>query len=299
MGNSGWTADPEDLTIPPDGAPPDDFIYIGSNDPLLGPAHSTGGIVFHFGTNYGFVLGINSINADTAFLFLTAVNGDTSSDIHVLDITYDAVFPSLDLTLGDDTLDLTTKSNVTLMNADQFIRFQPDDYAEFADCDVKYRTGLVTHSMPRGFAMSDLNPAVTAFAGPAESVHWTTVSATYRANRAYEIQFAAAVAVDTANAFVFLRIRKTNLAGQILSEWARVPCPTINDAYKHGGPGMFVVGSSDVTCTIAVTLFCSAGQCRLYGSLAGIGGASAITIKDVGAADDYTQNGAIPIPELV
>lgn len=64
MGNSGWTNDPTDITIPADAGPNDVRIFIGQNDPMVFLLSADNGIVFYYGNGQAFTAYINRDDAN-------------------------------------------------------------------------------------------------------------------------------------------------------------------------------------------------------------------------------------------
>jgi hypothetical protein len=120
----------------------------------------------------------------------------------------------------------------------------------------------------------------------ADSVLWTAPSATYRANRAYRVVLEGYYSPSVAGSF-HPRIRKTNLAGQVLKDggfFTNVAGQPTNCTFS----GIFVTGGSPVTAALAVTGVLSAGTCTLFGAATTTGATTTIEVRDIGAASAYT-----------
>lgn len=114
------------------------------------------------------------------------------------------------------------------------------------------------------------------------SVTMTLVSATYKAGRAYEaIMDARYVSGNTPS--VFLR-KGTTAGGTVVVDAGRVPA-TIGSTLSFRTSMIFIVGSSDVTTQLNVTMATLAGTATQVGP-------RRVLINDIGLASDYTDYSA-------
>lgn len=277
MGNSGWTADPDDLTIPPGGAPPNQFIYIGDDDPLFEVDGANGGLAFHFGDGYGFVLGIDQFDADSGALYIDACNAITEQFAIMLEAFYDADTNDLILGLGELAVDVFIKGD--------YLEIQSDRANFDHGTDVQY-DGT---SLGRGIVASVSVQSGSAFVS-AETVVLTVPSATYEANRAYRVYTHGGVGQSSAGGIGDLRLKKTNTGGQTLAEFYRFYCPTIGAVYPATGVAHFKTGNSEVTASLVLTLQCPVGTVQHFGTA---GSARDVIIEDIG--DESSLAGGVEL----
>lgn len=278
MGNSGWTADPNDLTIPPDGAPPNQFIYIGDNDPLFDVDGADGGIAFHFGEAYGFVLGVDQVTPEAGFVYLDAVNALTAQFAILVEAFYDASTNFSQLSLGDPGADVRINADRIEMTAQDKVNIASGSNLCYAD-----------RSLGRGIVQSVSSQSGSAFV-TAETVVLTLPSVTYEANRAFQVTTHGGVAQSVNGGFGDLRLKKTNTGGQTLTEFYRYPCPVLGTVYAAPGVAHFITGNNAVTAALVLTLQCGAGTVQHFGTA---GSARDVVIEDIG--EDILIPGAVTL----
>jgi hypothetical protein len=144
--------------------------------------------------------------------------------------------------------------------------------------------------------MQDGIVVATGAGSTVDSVLWTTKSATYRANRAFRVRIEGYYTPNSAGNF-HPRIRKTNLAGQVLKDGGFFT-NVLSQPTDCQFSGIFITGGSPVTAALAVTGILSAGTCTLFGAAATTGATTTIEVRDIGAAADYT-NATATVPTLV
>jgi hypothetical protein len=147
-----------------------------------------------------------------------------------------------------------------------------------------------------GLVMQDGIVVATGAGSTVDSVLWTTKSATYRANRAFRVRIEGFYTPNSAGNF-HPRIRKTNLAGQVLKDGGFFT-NVLSQPTDCQFSGIFITGGSPVTAALAVTGILSAGTCTLFGAAATTGATTTIEVRDIGAAADYT-NATATVPTLV
>lgn len=151
-----------------------------------------------------------------------------------------------------------------------------------------FKIGPQLRDIGRGYYGCDRRTTVSGAVGAAETVAWTLQSRTYKAGRAYEIRGFINFTCNTAGAWAFPRLRKGPGVGQLLAEYGRQPAPTNGVTYIHPTtPQIFVVGNSDVTTQLVVTMQTSSGTVTLFGDNTVGGSGCKLEFFDVGAAADY------------
>lgn len=274
VGNSGWTADPADLTIPPDGAPPNQFIYIGDNDPLLDVVGADFGIVFHYGTGTGFVLGVDQINATDGFVFLDAVDANVPDHYPMFEAEFEG------------STEQDTVVSLIASGQDARIALDSDRHMEFnydvSDGDLE----INQKSLARGL-IGDTASQGSSAAVAAETVVMTVPIRTYEKNRAFEVVMHGGVQQTAAGGIGDFRFKKTNTAGQTITEFYRYQCPAAGVVYPAHGTAVFKTGANDVTAELVLTLQCPAGTALHFGTA---GSARSVTVKDIGASSNVSSN---------
>jgi hypothetical protein len=131
----------------------------------------------------------------------------------------------------------------------------------------------------------DLDASVVLAAAAPETTVMTLPAFTYKAGRAYKIEFTGLVVAGTASNIPTLRTRKTSPAGQRFTN-GTVPCvtttPTTGDFRSF-----FKVGAADVNATLVLTLQPgAAGNVTLFGSTTT---ACSLDVYDVGRASAHVK----------
>lgn len=136
----------------------------------------------------------------------------------------------------------------------------------------------------RGTLINAESNANSGVVGVAEAVILTSSSATFRANRAYKIRCYARYSQTTAAANnLIVAFRKTNLAGQVLSNIARfLQLPAASTAFSGYVEAKFTVGAANVTAAIAMTLVGSAANNAIQQA------GRSFEIEDIGPSSLYT-----------
>lgn len=167
------------------------------------------------------------------------------SQIAEIDMGYQA--------LGDESIISLRAKDIVLADDDSFGMQLRDNVADF--------TGLV--NAVEGFTVngedigkgwwSGVTDASDSAANTAEQIILQIPSATYKAGRRYRVEVQGRIAPAGA-ANPLMQIRKgTTLAGAICMVLGRVWCNSANE-YAGPGPIKFIVGASDVTTALALTM---------------------------------------------
>jgi hypothetical protein len=120
-----------------------------------------------------------------------------------------------------------------------------------------------------------------------EATVQTTSSATFKANRAYEIRVSGAILESSNGAFSAWKIRKTNLAGAIVLEWPRSPTNGMNlDTGMTLADRIFTVGGSDVTAPLVLTAQASGGSTVIHSAAATF--PRGIMVREIGPSSAYS-----------
>lgn len=294
MGNSGWTADPDDIMTPPDASPGDVFIYIGPNDPIASALFNDAAIMFYFGLLRAFGIAVNRVG---------------SSDIGTLDFfAFDSVLGSYALIemRMDVPLQLATVSigqggigkDVNTIISGKDILIFPDGVGTqlrlgIASQADREDTDLVLYgtSAARGF-ITDGSATVNSGGNIAEAVVLTTDSVTFIAGRAYRVTTSGGCTNSVANSLVLARVRKTNVAGQLIGEFSRYPLPAAATSYGVHGTTEFVIGATSVTAALVLT-FTGGGGGTVVHTIGVAGLARTLVVEDIGAAADYPNRPAL------
>lgn len=297
MANSGWTADPNDLTLPPGASTSDPRIYLGPDDPIADSIGQDAAIVFYWGADRAFILSVeNSGGAgEHGQLHLwSSAPGDGLTQYIDLDHEvggekYATYGQQLDrILMNPGILELIPDVLNTTPNAPQLFigDFSYQQTAGFPMVDTFY----YGRSAGRGQVGEAISTASSGAVSTVETVVLTIPSRTYFAGRAYEITQKAGAQPAAAGVLLHTRVRKTNTAGQDLGEYARTSAPLSGQvmAINAGvGAGVKFRCTSDVTAAIALTATSNAaGTCLHW--------ANAITPReirawDIGEAADYSD----------
>jgi len=119
--------------------------------------------------------------------------------------------------------------------------------------------------------------------GSTETTVLTVSSFTYKANRAYRVEYFGGTSVTVSNNTPNFKVRKTNTSGQILSQ-IRVAC--LASATMHGfhASNVFTVGGTDVTAAMVLT--CT-GSGSYNASVVGSQEVTGLQFYEIGAASTY------------
>lgn len=246
MGNSGWTADPNDITLPPGAGPNDPRIYIGPDDPNAAYYNNDSAIVFYFGPNRGFILSVS----DQVYGVLSLFAFEGPDAYHILEAQFEPfILNKVALNIGGP--DVTPVQPTNLVSGDPLYL---GDYTEPSGSDPACDVLIYDQSMPRGLKAGAISTSTSAAIGTAETALLTTGSFTFRAGRAYEVTMHGGVVGAVANTSLAFRVHKTNAVGIDLGEFYRYPTPLSGTAYPaHDGGLIFTVGATDVTAPLCLT----------------------------------------------
>jgi hypothetical protein len=120
--------------------------------------------------------------------------------------------------------------------------------------------------------------------GATETTVLTVASATYRANRAYRLEFFGGCSVTVANNTPDFKVRKANTTGQILSE---IRIAVLGNSTMHGfhHSQIFTVGGTDVTAAMVLTVSSGASYTTsVIGTQEPIG----LHFYEIGPSSSYT-----------
>lgn len=119
-----------------------------------------------------------------------------------------------------------------------------------------------------------------------ETAVLTTPGATYKANQAYELRCQSRYTQgSTTLPQPIMRWRKTNAAGQVLTDTGRLPFPASTNTHGFYTSGVFTIGSSDVIASIALCLIGTAATSIMQRGAAGL--PRMFTVHWMGPASNY------------
>jgi hypothetical protein len=261
VGNSGWTADPNDITLPPGAADSDPRIYIGPNDPLAQAFGQDSAILFYFGPGRAFMLSVEqSGGPNLGQLFLSAVSSG-NPPLQLLGFEYDVAAQNASggLHLPGNASIAAGVGTGAIPGSILFI--QEDQVGVVAD------VWLYGQSMPRFLRQKASFTANSGAVGTTESSVATLASQTYKADRAYEMRIVGRHQLSAAANTGQWRVRKTNTAGQVLADWGQVGVTVAAVPFALCLTGaVFTVGGTDVTAALLATAQSSAGTVTMIGS---------------------------------
>lgn len=307
MGNSGWTADKLNFTLPPGAVPPQTFIYIGDadGDPYgaLTVAGLDAGLVFYFGTPpYSFVFGLfQEVGFNDGHLYIAGVDPITPRVTRLLETDYAPTGGGMFAEIGDSINTMFYESNATEIHAtsagillDAGGTISLGDHTSFPGTtwptNIDGEFYIRNNEVGWGIWMSVGSQSSSAAIGTTETVVLTLPSKTYEANRSYRVTIHSGVSVTTAGSFADMRLKKTNTAGQTLSEFFRTPCPVASTVYAQHAICEFTTGANAVTAALVITLAASAGTVVQFGSATA---ARTATVEDIGSAGQITPTASV------
>lgn len=302
MANSGWTADPDEIIVPPDATDNEPRVYIGPNDPNALAFSQLASIMFYWANNRAFMFSIEANpGGNSAEFHIWSFDDDEIKQI--IDIVHDD-----DLTFGEDHSSLQVGQDESLyevsIRARQQIFIQADgepnpDSAPTVylgspfeplaaglgmEADIRIYGGKSVHRGIRARVTSDVNSAAI---GAAETVIMTLPSFTYRNGRVYEVKITGAQNISVATVLSTWKVRKTNAAGQVVADYQRTEGNGTN-LNVHGinlSNRMFWVDrGADVTATLVLTLVAAGGTSIMSATAQSI---RKVEIFDVGHIFDY------------
>lgn len=268
MANTGWTADPADLTVPPD-APGTGNPYVhispGDLDPILSGLNQNGGIVFY-------------ISADTAFVMSS--EGGVPGELHLWAVNPTQLHQVIDWFYFPAQTPARVEMHVMVDSADpaefHWLNLGADlisigDFPQPVSTNPNTALGadveIYGQSMERGLQTHVSVGASSANIGTSETVVLTAPSITYRAGRWYEVKINGGIFGSAATNFADLRVRKTNVAGTLLGSTFKVGSTGVGQVVALENSVFFKVDAlNDVTCNLALTLQASAGTVGQFGS---------------------------------
>lgn len=281
MGNSGWTADPADLTIPPDAGTTDPRIYIGPNDPIAQSLSQDAAIVFYFAQDRAFFLSVEqSGGPDDGQLHLWCTANDIPGNFHQLvDIDYDVTNDSVQFTVAAAGL----VQDVTFQCFARRIELQDSLSLSKANNDIL----VFGESLARGWHARASSTAVlagvTVAAGETDAL--VTPGEDYYGGRAYEVTMRGGTRSGTAGGAAQFRLRKTTAGGDDLGEFYRTPITIANTVFGAFGTRVFrVAAGNPVNAQIALTIQANVNTCDHFATA---DSPREIVIKDCGSADKY------------
>lgn len=104
--------------------------------------------------------------------------------------------------------------------------------------------------------------------GTSETVVCTLASATFLASTIYSVEVYGGYNMSTGSAYPYWKLRKTDASGTILCDFQRSQSPGAS-GLAFGINGMkehFIVGGSDVTAVLVLTVFASSGTITMVGN---------------------------------
>lgn len=310
MGNSGWTADKLNLTLPPGATAPETFIYVGDadGDPygMLTYVGLDSGVVFYFGTApYAYVFGIfqdflAGVPTNDGHLYLVGVDQIAGDILTILEtdwIPQSAGGPlGMPIQIGEglnfmfyesDETEMHAASGDVLISAGGTVTIGEHTTFPGSSWPTDIDGELYVRQNELGWGIwNSVGAAASSAAIGAETVVLTLPATTYIAGRAYRATVHAGVSGNTAGALADMRLRKTNAAGAILAELYRTELNTNGPVHAQHATCEFVVGANDVTATLVLTISASAGTVTQFGNATS---ARTITIEDIGSAAQVTS----------
>ena len=252
--NRDWGVDSQTLTIPPFAGPGDARITIGQDLPAdLVAFYAAGG----YTTVGGIVL--FAAGGDYDYLVLAITGGGLPA---VVVGTRDAegvgeafeFFPIPALALSQILFGGFGTPQVELIMAAN--SEQDFNTGSILNLNVGSDFAIDGKSAPRG-NIAYVDSAANSAAVGAETVILTLASKTYRANRAYGVEWSGSLLSSVAQ-ITDLRVRKTNAAGQLLNQWTEVVIAGALNR-RRTNISYFKVGAADVTGVVVLTASATAG----------------------------------------
>lgn len=120
--------------------------------------------------------------------------------------------------------------------------------------------------------------------GSTETTVLTVSSCTFKANRAYRLEFSGGTSVSVSNNTPNIKVRKTNTSGQILSQ-IRVAVLTNATMCGFHHAQVFQIGGSDVTASMVLTATASASYTT---NILASQEVTALHFYEIGAASNYS-----------
>jgi hypothetical protein len=169
--------------------------------------------------------------------------------------------------------------SVTFEGMMAFVR--STDTLYWADASGVWQTQDSTRPVTQITATSDSGSVSSV----SELLILTVPSFTYKAGKAYKINVQAGVKYGATATGMYLRVRKTSTAGQVVADLQRVPFAGFTGvAIGVDRERIFVVGGSDVTATLVLTAQTTANTGTVEGTSTA---PRAVYIYEAGVASDY------------
>jgi hypothetical protein len=274
VANSGWTADPDEITVPASAGPGEPYVYLGQNDQLAQDEGVDAAMTLHFGDDSAFIIGVTqeNVNPNIGHLVISGVSGLPGAlNYEVIFVDYSPETDSFVQYFGA----FNAGARTTLRGEDLDIDYSDGDGHDFRINGV---------SQPRGQAMPSTGRVSNSAAiGAAETV-MLSLSGNLFKERAYRLRFTGSHDVSVANSDSVFRVRKTNELGQQL-DGGRFAGRAAATSYRCDWETLFTCTNNLFGVTIVVTLQGSgAHNSRII--------ASAVTpcrviLEDIGAQADY------------
>lgn len=291
MADGDWTADLDELVIPPDATDNDPRVYIGPNDPYAVAFGQAASIVFYWGADRAFMLSVEDLGNSGEF-HLWSFDDDELKQL--LDIVHDDNPPSDDTSVKWGQDDSIWEYSINC-NQQMFLRVgavpdglsRPTLYllssgpeAGGPDAPDLKVNGI---SLPRGKRNGVVTTVSSAAIG-AETVIATLPNMDYKADRAYEMRIIGIGTMSVATNTAQFRIKKTNTAGQQLANYGNWSVATTSGEPIHQTGRVFTVGGADVNATLVLSAQASAGTVTVN---AGALFPRKVEIWDCGSAVDF------------
>ena len=280
--NRDWGVDRQFLVAPPFAGPDDPQIVIGSEMPAE--------LIAYYGTIYAGILSRTSATSYIYRILYDATNDPTEAVgvviggvVREYSILYGTPNPILRMGFSDpSTTWFDTQAAILIDGTFNFTGALPAVFAG-AGITISSFAPFAIDGVSQGRGLIDLKQlTVASGAIGAEAVIITGNSKTYKANRAYQVEWGGRLQSSAANVRT-LRVKKTNAVGQLLNVWQETVVAGALDADRTH-LCYFTVGGADVTAVIVLTAAASAGTVT---QLAGATSSRNQRISDVGNSGLY------------
>lgn len=150
----------------------------------------------------------------------------------------------------------TGKAEPFIVMAGQAADDSGSDNSTYIDLTA-YQVKINGNDFGKGFAFGDGTTTASGATGATETTWYTIPSFTYKANRVYRFDLMGHCTSSVANTRPIIRVRKENGTTPPTGVQLGInafPVVTAGQMTNCGFVGTFKVGSSDVTCQLAITL---------------------------------------------
>lgn len=265
MGNSGWTADPDEIVVPPDATDDEPRVYIGPNDPIAQGLSQDAAMVFYWGNEKAFILSVEQSGPDDGQLHLWALT--PGSQLHqIMDIDYNVGADQVVVSFGQGAADT------------QYDFYQP--------VDVQDILSVRGNDIGKGIVATGSDTLASAAIGAAETeVLLTSAAVQFEADRAYRVDVIGGQQGSVANSNPIWRCRKSNglATGQLACFYRREQLPGTLDSALNLSQ-FFTTGSpAPAAAVLAATVSALAGTVT---NTATFGGRH-LVVTDVGPASRF------------